>query len=196
MPFELLGFDTDNASRRDAPTACSSTRRCATTAGTRGSCSRAAGRGARTTRPSWNRRTAPWSGASWDTAAWKASRPRRRCRGCTRRRGCTSTSSSRRSSWHPSGATARASASATTRPRPRASGSSPTPGRLPPCANASPNWPPRWTRSGCFGRCGCISSASSTSPTGRSRSRSRRTRPSLRSSSSSPACGPPGRMEK
>ena len=41
-----------------------------------------------------------------------------------------------------SGATARASASATTRPRPRASGSSPTPGRPPPCANASPNWPP------------------------------------------------------
>ena len=79
-------------------------------------------------------------------------------------------------------------------PATRASGSSPTRGRLPPCANASPNWPPRWTRSGFFGRCGRISSASSTSPTGRSRSR--RTRPSLRSSSSSPACAPPGRKEK
>ena len=84
--------------------------------------------------------------------------------------------------------------SPTTHRRPRASGSSPTRGRLPPYANASPNWPPRWTRSGCFGRCGRISSASSTSPTGRSRSR--RTRPSLRSSSSSPACAPPGRKEK
>lgn len=33
-PFDLLGFDTDNASRRDAPTACSSTRPCVTTAAT------------------------------------------------------------------------------------------------------------------------------------------------------------------
>ena len=95
IPFELLGFDTDNASRKDAPTACSSTRRCATTAATPGSCSHVADRGARTTRPSSSRRTARWSDASLAPAVWKASRPQQRCRGCTRPRGCASTSSSR-----------------------------------------------------------------------------------------------------
>ena len=86
-----------------------------------GSCSRAAGRGARTTKPSSNRRTARWSGASSATAAWRAWRPLRRCPGSTRRRGCTSTSSNHRSSWHPSGVTVHASASATTHRRLRAS---------------------------------------------------------------------------
>ena len=123
--------------------------------------------------------------------AWRAWRPLRRCPGCTRRRGCTSTSSNHRSSWHPSGVTARASASATTHRRPRASGCWRTRGRLPPCANASPNCRRRSIRSGCFGRCGRNSSASWTSPI--SRSRNRRTRRSRRSSSSSPACGRPGR---
>ena len=164
MPFDLLGFDTDNDSVFINETV-------------RDYC-RDAGIVFTRCRP-WRKNDQAFveqkNGAvvrrSWATAAWRALRPPRRCPGCTRRRGCTSTSSSRRSSWHPSGATAHASASATTRLRPRASGSSPTRGHLPQCANASPNWPPRSTRSVCFGRCGRSSSASRTSPTSRSRNR-------------------------
>ena len=51
---------------------------CTTTAAARGTCSRAADRGARTTRPSSSRRTAPWSGGSSATAASRAWTPRRR----------------------------------------------------------------------------------------------------------------------
>ena len=115
MPFELLGFDTDN----DSVFINEMLRDYCRGAGI--VLTRYRPWPARTTRPSSSRRTARWSGASSATAAWRAWRawrPPRRCPGFTRRRGCTSTASNRRSSWHPSGVTMHASASATTRRRP------------------------------------------------------------------------------
>ena len=82
MPFALLGFDTDNDSvfmNETVKTYCEEAglmfTRCRPIA--------------RTTRPGWSRRTAPWSGTPSAIGAMKAWRRRRRWRGCIRRCGCS-----------------------------------------------------------------------------------------------------------
>ena len=82
LPFDLLGFDTDNDSVfMNEPSAITAKRL--------GSRSRAAGPIARTTKPLSSRRTALWCVASWATAAWKDGRPRQPWPGSTRRCGCS-----------------------------------------------------------------------------------------------------------
>ena len=82
LPFELLGFDTDNDSVFVNETVRDYCR-------DSGIVLPAAVRGTRTTKPLSSRRKARSSAAPSATAAWRVWKPRRRYPGCTRRRDCS-----------------------------------------------------------------------------------------------------------